>query len=341
MSCNNCNKNNCSCVTTPQRYNGPAIECLGLDCNLTYDDALARLAEYMCDRALEKGDKGDQGIQGETGADSLVPGPIGDPGTNGTNGSNGTNGTNGTNGINGLNGNGILEIAWTSNSAGQPVTTQGTVDTYTVTYTNATTDTFEVRNGADGTNGIDGADGAPGIDGTNGTDGIDGVDGLNGAPGADGADGIPGIFTATADAVVSNTTSFSTLVGSGVGSMTFPASSLVAGDTFRLKLHGARSMGFATNIIIDIVLGGVVLETHTVGSGNANWTIESEIVVRSIGVAGSVQYGGAFNESKLHSTSVVDTTNGLGTALVVRARFQVADPSNSITSKIVSLTKIF
>ena len=94
-------------------------------------------------------------------------------------------------------------------------------------------------------------------------------------------------------------------------------------------------------MIIDIVLGGVVLETHTVGSGNANWTIESEIVVRSIGVAGSVQYGGAFNESKLHSTSVVDTTNGLGTALVVRARFQVADPSNSITSKIVSLTKIF
>jgi hypothetical protein len=48
---------------------------------------------------------------------------------------------------------GIASIAWTSNSGAQPQGTQGTTDTYTITYTNATTATFVVTNGADGTDG--------------------------------------------------------------------------------------------------------------------------------------------------------------------------------------------
>lgn len=44
--------------------------------------------------------------------------------------------------------------------------TQGLVDTYTITYTDGSTTTFTVTNGADGQdgqNGVDGADGASGI----------------------------------------------------------------------------------------------------------------------------------------------------------------------------------
>ena len=54
----------------------------------------------------------------------------------------------------GTNGNGIVSTSWTSNSGGDPQGTQGTTDTYTITYDDATTSTFLVTNGANGTNGV-------------------------------------------------------------------------------------------------------------------------------------------------------------------------------------------
>jgi len=151
-----------------------------------------------------------------------------------------------------------------------------------------------------------------------------------------------GLFTAIADAVVSNTTSFTNFVGSGVGSMTIPANSLSVGDTFRLKVHVERTVGFATDTEIQVQFGGITLATHSSTGGN-DFVLEAEIVVRSIGATGSVQYGGVLDNigTGLNTTSVVDTTNFLGTLFAVRARFVVADPGNFVTSKILSLTKIF
>ena len=81
-------------------------------------------------------------------------------------------------------GRGIVSIEKTS--------TEGLIDTYTITYTDDTTSTFNVRNGAngkDGTNGQDGKDGADGKDGKDGKDGTNGQDGKDGADGQDGEDG--------------------------------------------------------------------------------------------------------------------------------------------------------
>ena len=75
-------------------------------------------------------------------------------------------------GTDGANGNGIESIAKTS--------TEGAVDTYTITFTDGKTTTFTVMNGTDGSNGQDGKDGA---------DGAPGKDGIDGAPGMDGKDG--------------------------------------------------------------------------------------------------------------------------------------------------------
>lgn len=61
------------------------------------------------------------------------------------------------NGVKGDAGRGIISINRTSGNG-----TAGTVDTYTITYTDSTTSTFTVRNGA---NGSDGSDGSPGLDG--------------------------------------------------------------------------------------------------------------------------------------------------------------------------------
>lgn len=58
----------------------------------------------------------------------------------------GTNGTNGTNGTDGADGRGIVSIERTAGTGAA-----GTTDTYTITYTDNTTSTFNVYNGQDGT----------------------------------------------------------------------------------------------------------------------------------------------------------------------------------------------
>ena len=102
------------------------------------------------------------------------------------------NGTNGTNGQDGADGNGITSIDLTS--------TVGNVDTYTITYTDGTTDTFEVTNGVDGQDGADGADGADGFSpiatvsksGDTATISITDANGTTTATITDGADGQDG-----------------------------------------------------------------------------------------------------------------------------------------------------
>ncbi len=69
-------------------------------------------------------------------------------------------------------------------------------DTYTITYSDGTTETIEIKHGKDGVDGQDGARGEkgdPGQDGVDGIDGTDGEPGQDGAPGQDGKDGIDGV----------------------------------------------------------------------------------------------------------------------------------------------------
>lgn len=73
--------------------------------------------------------RGLQGIQGIKGLDGI----------------NGIDGTDGTNGTNGTNGKGITTIVKTG--------TVDLVDTYTITYSDATTSTFTVTNGSSGEGG--------------------------------------------------------------------------------------------------------------------------------------------------------------------------------------------
>ena len=72
----------------------------------------------------------------------------------------------------GADGVGIANIEKTSSD--------GNVDTYTITLTNGTTYTFTVTNGTNGTDGKDGVDGKDGTNGTNGVGGKDGTDGEDG-----------------------------------------------------------------------------------------------------------------------------------------------------------------
>ena len=103
-----------------------------------------------------QGEKGDQGIQG----------PQGEQGIQGPQGPAGQDGTNGQNGLNGENGVSIISIEKTSSN--------GLVDTYTITYSNGEVSTFTVTNGLDGQNGQQGIQGETGAQGNPGQDGNDG-----------------------------------------------------------------------------------------------------------------------------------------------------------------------
>ena len=83
-------------------------------------------------------------LKGDTGATGAT-GPQGIQGIQGVQGETGAKGDKGDKGDTGATGNGIASVARTSGT-GAP----GTTDTYTITFTDNTTTTFGVYNGADG-----------------------------------------------------------------------------------------------------------------------------------------------------------------------------------------------
>lgn len=87
------------------------------------------------------GYKGDKGDKGDTG----VAGPRGEEGEKGDTGAQGPQGPQGAKGADGV---GIVSIVKTGVS--------GNVDTYTITLSNGSAQTFTVTNGTNGTDGVDG-----------------------------------------------------------------------------------------------------------------------------------------------------------------------------------------
>ena len=88
-----------------------------------------------------KGDTGPQGPKGETGAQGET-GATGKQGPKGDTGPQGPQGEQGIQGERGETGNGILSVEKTA--------TVDNVDTYTITFTNGTTYSYQVTNGEDG-----------------------------------------------------------------------------------------------------------------------------------------------------------------------------------------------
>lgn len=123
-------------------------------------------AQWLSSLVGPQGPQGQQGIQGPQGPQG-IQGPQGDSayalalangfvgtesqwllslvGPQGLTGDTGPQGVQGPQGLTGANGRGIDSVVRTAGT-GAP----GTTDTYTITYSDATTSTFQVYNGADG-----------------------------------------------------------------------------------------------------------------------------------------------------------------------------------------------
>ena len=81
--------------------------------------------------------------------------------------------------------------------------------------------------------------GAAGGNGTNGTSGINGTSGVSGTSGSSGtspvfpAPLVYGLYSQTANStIIINTTIESTLIGTGVGTLSVPANGFIVGDSF-------------------------------------------------------------------------------------------------------------
>ncbi len=127
-----------------------------------------------------QGPQGDQGPVGPQGPQG-EQGPMGPQGPAGADGATGPQGPQGEQGVPGQTGAAGLGIA----SVTGPVS-NGLVDTYTITYTDNTTSTFTVTNGANGQNGATGPQGPQGEQGPVGPQGPQGEQGVPGQTGAAG-----------------------------------------------------------------------------------------------------------------------------------------------------------
>lgn len=140
------------------------------------------------------------------------------------------------------------------------------------------------------------------------------------------------LFSSTATQTVAATTSETTIIGSGSGSLTLPANYLTAGKTIRFAVRGLYSTPALNigNVAIKLKLGGTVLNTAASASAlavsvtNAGFDGEAFITCRTIGASGSVilmggiTYGVGNNLAPLvlavnngTSTTTVDTTGTL------------------------------
>ena len=156
---------------------------------------------------------------------------------------------------------------------------------------------------------------------------------------------------------ISNTTVESSILGTGVGTLSVPANAFQVGDSFRAKLTGNMSAANNNTIEIHIKTGSVILADTGIVTlpniTNLNWTIEVDFTIRAIGGAGvaSIISSGVFTYMKNASNafegdtfSVVNNTTfntTVSNTLDVTVKWGTASASNIINSDLFTLTKTY
>jgi hypothetical protein len=168
-----------------------------------------------------------------------------------------------------------------------------------------------------------------------------------------------GLFAQTANStLITNTTTETSLINGGVGSLSIPANTFKVGDSFRAVFGGVMNAQNNQTIRIRVVVGGVVLLdslAQNLGSSVVNdvWSLNIDFTIRSIGGLGvaSIVTLGSFHYTKTNNASVqgfgfntvnnttFDTT--IPTTLDVTAKWGAANVGNSIYSDIFVLNKTY
>jgi len=167
-----------------------------------------------------------------------------------------------------------------------------------------------------------------------------------------------GLFTQTANGpTVTATTTESTIIGTGVGSLTIPANAFQVGDSFRVDIMGHISAKNNDTVRIRVKAGSILLgDTGVVtmpNITNKHFDMSLNFTIRSLGAAGvaSIASGGQFTYSKnasnafegsdfsLVNNTTFDTT--ISNTLNITVQWSSADPLNSIYTEILTLYKTY
>jgi len=222
--------------------------------------------------------------------------------------------------------------------------------------------------GSSGTSGTTGTSGSSGINGATGTSGTSGSNGSSGSAGTSGSSGtspvlplpvVYGLFAQTANStIVTNTTTESTLIGTGVGTLTVPANGFSVGDSFRAVFGGVMNANNNQTIRIKLKSGSVILLDSGIqdtGSSVTNdvWSLNVDFTIRQIGTAGvaSIVSLGSFHYTKTNNASVqgfgfnvVNNTTfntTISNTLDVTVQWGSASTGNNIYSDIFILNKTY
>jgi hypothetical protein len=169
---------------------------------------------------------------------------------------------------------------------------------------------------------------------------------------------VGGLFSQTVDGpTVTNTTVESSILGTGVGSLSVPAGAFKVGDSFHVVLIGHVSSKNNDDLRIRVKSGSVVLvDTGNInmpGLTNQHFELNIDFTIRAVGAAGvaSIASGGQLTYIKDASTafegvdfSVINNTTFDTTVLntlTITAQWNAANSLNSIYTEIVTLTKTY
>ena len=167
-----------------------------------------------------------------------------------------------------------------------------------------------------------------------------------------------GLYTQTASSTpVTNTTTETSLLDGGVGTLTVPANGFKVGDSFHAILTGYISSVNNHTLRIRIKTDGIVLADTGVitmaGATGRHWKLEVYFTIRTLGASGvaSIATGGTFMYTKNASTNFegtnfsTETTTGFDTTisntLSITAQWGTANAGDSIYSEIFTLNKTY
>ena len=113
--------------------------------------------------------------------------------------------------------------------------------------------------------------------------------------------GVPsaGLYAQTVQSsTITNTTTETSVVGTGVGSLTIPANTFVVGDSYHAKIGGVISAQNGDDITINIKAGSTTLATTGAldleATTSMAWECELDFTVAAIGASGSMCTNGNF-----------------------------------------------
>ena len=167
-----------------------------------------------------------------------------------------------------------------------------------------------------------------------------------------------GLFSQTDNsATVSGTTSETSILGFGVGTLTVPANGFSVGDSFTAIMSGHLGSNNTSTLTIRIKTGSITLGTigpiNMANATNQHFKLNLNFTIRSIGGAGfaTIMTEGDFSYSKNASTafeqsiftnqnnSTFDTTSS--NTLDITAQWNSTNSANSIYSEIFTLNKVY